>query len=241
MSVLHRVYGELRDEINSYIDRDPAVRSAAEVVFTYPGFHAILWHRLAHRLYRRRWYFVARVISAFSRWLTGIEIHPGAKIGRRLFIDHGLGVVIGETAEIGDDVTLYQGVTLGGTTLEKGKRHPTLEDGVIVGSGAQILGPFTVGANSRIGANSVVLKTVPPCSTVIGIPGRVVKRARLENGQCFDAYGTPAQDLDEAAPALETELRHEVDALKAQIAGLEARMGAMAAKKPRARRKAVEE
>ena len=215
---------EVGEEIDSYVDRDPAVRSAAEVFFTYPGFHALLWHRAAHWLYGRRWYFFARVVSAISRWLTGIEIHPGATIGRRLFIDHGTGVVIGETAEIGNDVTLYQGVTLGGTTLEKGKRHPTLEDGVIVGSGAQILGPFAVGKNARIGANSVVLREVPPCSTVIGVPGRVVKAGRLQDGECFDAYGTSAQDIDEAMPALEAELRDQVDLLKAKIEGLEIKL-----------------
>ncbi len=224
MTFVKRIYDYLHDEIHSYVDRDPAVRSLWEVFFTYPGFHAVVWHKLAHWLYRHRLYFVARIISSFSRWLTGIEIHPGAKIGRRLFIDHGTGLVIGETAEIGDDVTLYQGVTLGGTTLEKGKRHPTLEDGVIVGSGAQILGPFTVGSNARIGANSVVLKEVPPCSTIIGIPGRVVKTGRLRDGKCFDAYGTPVKDIEEAPPPLDAELKLEVETLKAQLAALEARL-----------------
>ena len=221
---MKRIYDHLYDEIHSYVDRDPAVRSLWEVFFTYPGFHAVLWHQLAHWLHGHRLYFIARVISALGRWLTGIDIHPGAQIGRRLFIDHGTGVVIGETTIIGDDVTLYQGVTLGGTTLEKGKRHPTLEDGVIIGSGAQVLGPFTVGANARIGANSVVLKEVPPCATVIGIPGRVVRTGKLRDGKCFDAYGTPVKDFDDATAALDTELKRDFEILKGQIAELEARI-----------------
>ncbi len=220
------MFDRLRDEISSYVDRDPAVRSAAEVIFTYPGFHALLWHRVSHRLYRAKWYTFARIVSALSRWFTGIEIHPGATIGKRLFIDHGTGVVIGETAEIGDDVTLYQGVTLGGTTLEKGKRHPTLEDNVIVGSGAQVLGPFTIGKNARIGANSVVLKEVPPCATVIGIPGRIVKTAELRDGKCFDAYGTPVKEMEDAEAALVTELHTSLQELQIRIAELEDKLAA---------------
>ena len=218
------MFAKLRDEIHSYVDRDPAVRSSIEVFFTYPGFHAVLWHRLAHRLYNARLYFLARVVSSLSRWLTGIEIHPGAKIGRRLFIDHGTGVVIGETAVIGDDVTLYQGVTLGGTTLEKGKRHPTLENNVIVGSGAQVLGPFTVGKNARIGANSVVIKEVPPCSTVIGVPGRVVRQGEMRDGKCFDAYGTPAKEMVGEEVATAAELKTQVEALQERIAALETQL-----------------
>ncbi len=210
----------LSEEIQSYVDRDPAVRSAGEVFFTYPGFHAVVWHRLAHALYRRRWYFLARLVSALSRWLTGIEIHPGAKIGRRLFIDHGTGVVIGETAEIGDDVTLYQGVTLGGTTLEKGKRHPTLEDGVIVGAGAQVLGPFTIGRRARIGANSVVLKPVPPCATVMGVPGRVIK-GKNTDPECFEAYGTSAKETADEVAISEAELMKQITRLEKRIQALE--------------------
>jgi len=156
--------------------RDPAVKSVLEVFLCYPGFHAIIMHRIAHRLYRRRWFVAARLISHLSRFLTGIEIHPGAKIGEGVFIDHGSGVVIGETAEIGNNVTIYQGVTLGGTGKEKGKRHPTIGNNVVVSVGAKVLGSFKVGDNSKIGAGSVVLKEVPPDSTVVGVPGKVVAR-----------------------------------------------------------------
>ena len=213
-------FSRLTDDIRSYIDRDPAVRSTGEVFFAYPGFHAVVWHRLAHALYRRHWYFAARLVSSLARWLTGIEIHPGAKIGRRLFIDHGTGVVIGETAEIGDDVTLYQGVTLGGTTLEKGKRHPTLEDGVIVGAGAQILGPFTIGRRARIGANSVVLKPVPPCATVIGVPGRIIACAGSEP-DCFEAYGTSAQETADEVAVSKAELMEQITRLEERLKALE--------------------
>ena len=211
---------DLSEEIQSYVDRDPAVRSHWEVFFAYPGFHAIVWHRLAHGLYKHRWYFLARLVSSLARWLTGIEIHPGATIGRRLFIDHGTGVVIGETAEIGDDVTLYQGVTLGGTTLEKGKRHPTLEDGVIVGAGAQVLGPFTVGAQARIGANSVVLKAVPPCATVMGVPGRIIK-GKGNDPECFEAYGTSAKETADEVAISEAELMKQITRLEERIQALE--------------------
>lgn len=157
-------------------DRDPAARSVLEVLLTYPGVHAVLLHRLAHRLWRAKLKLVARWVSFLARWLTHVDIHPGATIGRRLFIDHGAGVVIGETAEVGDDVTLYHGVTLGGTSWNKHKRHPTLGDGVLVGAGAKILGPVRLGDKVRVGANSVVNKNVPACCTVVGIPGRVVQR-----------------------------------------------------------------
>ena len=214
------MFKDLREEMRSYANRDPAVRSLTEIFFTYPGFHAVLWHRAAHGLHCRRWYFLARAVSALSRWLTGIEIHPGAKIGARLFIDHGTGVVIGETAEIGDDVTLYQGVTLGGTTLEKGKRHPTLQNGVIIGAGAQVLGPFVVGHDARIGANSVVLKAVPPGATVIGIPGQIVGSSQNSGRESvFDAYGTPAQDMDAAFST--RDLEQKTEELEARIAELE--------------------
>ncbi|MGQ9824263.1 MAG: serine O-acetyltransferase [Desulfotomaculales bacterium] len=166
----------LKKEIQAVFDRDPAAKSVWEVLLCYPGLHAIILHRVAHFFYRRRFFFIARLISHFSRFLTQIEIHPGAKIGEGFFIDHGAGVVIGETAEIGDNVTIYQGVTLGGTGKEKGKRHPTIGNNVVISTGAKVLGAITVGENSKIGAGSVVLKDVPPNSTVVGVPGRVVVR-----------------------------------------------------------------
>ena len=168
--------GRIRKEINAVFERDPAAKSLLEVLFCYPGLHAIMLHRVAHFFYSRRFFFIARLISQIARALTQIEIHPGAKIGEGLFIDHGAGVVIGETAEVGNNVTIYQGVTLGGTGKEKGKRHPTIEDNVVISAGAKILGSFTVGKNSKIGAGSVVLKPVPPNSTVVGVPGKVVIR-----------------------------------------------------------------
>ncbi len=170
------MFERIRKDIKVIFERDPAARSVWEVVFCYPGFHAILIHRLAHRLYRRQWFTLARVISQIARFFTHIEIHPGAVIGEGLFIDHGSGVVIGETAEVGDNVTLYQGVTLGGTGKEKGKRHPTIGNNVVISAGAKVLGSFKVGDNVKIGAGSVVLKPVPPNSTVVGVPGKVVIR-----------------------------------------------------------------
>jgi serine O-acetyltransferase len=164
----------LREDLACVFQRDPAARSTFEVLTTYPGVHAILTHRLAHRLWRAGWRFPARFLSFIGRTLTNVDIHPGARIGRRFFIDHGAGVVIGETAEVGDDVTLYHGVTLGGTSWNKGKRHPTLADGVVVGAGAKILGPISIGERVRVGANSVVVKNVPADRTVVGIPGRIV-------------------------------------------------------------------
>ncbi len=164
----------MKEDIHCIFGQDPAARSTFEVVLTYSGLHAIWAHRIAHALYKRNLRFLARVVSQASRFFTGIEIHPGAVIGRRLFIDHGMGIVIGETCEIGDDVTLYQGVTLGGTGKEGGKRHPTLENNVLVASGAKVLGSITIGENSKVGAGSVILKEVPPNSTVVGIPGKVV-------------------------------------------------------------------
>src|SRR5215813_8840677 len=166
----------IKEDIQAVFERDPAVRSKWDVVFAYPGFHAVLFHRLAHWLWDYGWTTLARVVSHCSRFLTGIEIHPGARIGRRLFIDHGMGVVIGETSIVGDDVTLYQGVTLGGTGKEHGKRHPTVEDNVVVGGGAKILGNIVVGKNCRIGAGSVVLRNVPDNATVVGVPGHIVFR-----------------------------------------------------------------
>jgi serine O-acetyltransferase len=168
----------MRDDIHSVFERDPAARNILEILLCYPGLHAVLGHRLTHWLWGRRRYTLARWFSHLFRFLTGIEIHPGAQVGYRLFIDHGMGVVIGETAEIGRNVTLYHGVTLGGTSLNKGKRHPTLEDNVVVGAGAKILGAITIGENSRIGANAVVVKSVPPNSVVVGVPGQVVMRSQ---------------------------------------------------------------
>lgn len=179
------MFRALREDIRSAFDRDPATKSVWEVITCYPGLHAIWMYRLANRLWRMRLYWLGRFVSHVARWLTGIEIHPGATIGRRFFIDHGMGIVIGETTEVGDDVTLYHGVTLGGTTWQKKKRHPTLENGVIVGAGAKVLGPITIGEQSRIGANSVVLKDVPAHSTVIGIPGTIVgtTESLIEDGK----------------------------------------------------------
>lgn len=169
------MFKNIRADIKAIKERDPAARSSAEVFFMYSGFHAVCWHRFAHRCYRHRLFALARFISQMNRFFTGIEIHPGAKIGKGLFIDHGMGVVIGETTEIGDNCTLYQGVTLGGTGKETGKRHPTLGNNVMIGSGAKVLGPFTVGDNSKIAAGAVVLNEVPPNSTCVGVPARIVK------------------------------------------------------------------
>ncbi|WP_150285379.1 serine O-acetyltransferase [Rummeliibacillus sp. TYF-LIM-RU47] len=187
------MFKNMKEDIQTIFDNDPAARSTMEVVLTYAGLHAIWSHRIAHRLYKRKFYFLARAISQISRFFTGIEIHPGAKIGRRFFIDHGMGVVIGETCEIGNDVTLYQGVTLGGTGKEKGKRHPTLHDNVLVATGAKVLGSITIGENSKIGAGSVVLKEVPPNATVVGIPGKVVIQdgVRVNHKQKLDHQNIP--------------------------------------------------
>ena len=192
------MFQRIRDDIRIVFERDPAARSTLEVLLTYPGLHAVWIHRVSHRLWRWRLKLLARVLSQLARWFTGVEIHPGATIGNRFFIDHGMGVVIGETAEIGDDCTLYHGVTLGGTSWEKAKRHPTLGKNVVVGAGAKILGPITIGDNARVGSNSVVVKDVPANSTVVGIPGRIVitkedanseKRRAMAEKIGFDAYG----------------------------------------------------
>lgn len=172
-----RLWSMIREDIGCVRARDPAARHTLEILLTYPGVHAIIWHRIAHRLWKRNVRFSARLMSWLARLLTNVDIHPGASIGHRFFIDHGAGIVIGETAEIGNDVTLYHGVTLGGTSWSPGRRHPTLKDGVLVGAGAKILGPITVGAQCRIGANSVVIEDTPPHVTLVGIPARIVKRA----------------------------------------------------------------
>lgn len=206
------MFQKLREDIEVIFEQDPAARSYFEVICTYSGLHAIWAHRIAHVLYKKRFFFMARVISQVSRFFTGIEIHPGAMIGRRLFIDHGMGVVIGETCEIGDNVTLYQGVTLGGTGKEKGKRHPTIEDNVLIATGAKVLGSITVGKNSKVGAGSVVLKEVPPNSTVVGIPGRVVIRDGVKVNRDLNHCDLP----DPVADRLKA-MEEEIQQLKEQL------------------------
>ena len=176
------MFDNLKDDLKAVFDRDPAVRNIFEIFLCYPGFHAMLFYRLSHRLWMRKFYLLGRFVSHLGRFFTGIEIHPGAKIGRGFFIDHGMGVVIGETAEIGENCTLYHQVTLGGTSWAKEKRHPTLGNNVVVGSGAKILGPFTVGDNAKVGSNSVVVKEVPPNGTVVGVPGRLVMSGEKTTG-----------------------------------------------------------
>jgi serine O-acetyltransferase len=217
------IFKQFREDIDTVMARDPAARSRLEVALCYPGLHALVFHRMAHGAWQRGWRVLGRFLSHLGRLLTGIEIHPGATIGRRVFIDHGMGVVIGETSEIGNDVTLYQGVTLGGTSLEKGKRHPTLEEGVIVGAGAKILGPLTVGAGARVGSNAVVVKPVPAGATVVGIPAREVARQPAKTSE-FCAYGSTGDLPDPIARALDnvsveiTALRRRVHELEEQLA-----------------------
>ncbi|MCZ4279455.1 serine O-acetyltransferase [Kiloniella laminariae] len=223
------MFDRIKAEIDATMARDPAARSRLEVVLCYPGFQALMLHRLANRLWKRDWHLLSRCISHIGRIVTGIEIHPGATIGKDFFIDHGMGVVIGETSHIGDNVTLYHGVTLGGVApsvdsdAQRGvKRHPTLECGVIVGSGAQILGPITVARCARIGANAVVTKDVPRCATVVGIPGKVVNpKPAVVDDQPFVAYGTPTGDIpDPVARTLEG-LLNEVQSLRQRLNALE--------------------
>jgi serine O-acetyltransferase len=216
-----------RDEIDGIMTRDPAARSALEVVLNYPSFHAMLFYRVASWLWRHKLRLLGRWISQWGRFWTGIEIHPGAKIGRGFFIDHGMGVVIGETAEIGDNVTLYHGVTLGGTApsvdsdkQRNTKRHPTLEDGVIIGAGAQILGPITVGRNARVGANAVAVREVPPNVTVTGIPAKMVVPKDRAASEHFMAYGTPEDMPDPVVPAIET-LRTQLVEMMGRVQELE--------------------
>ncbi len=209
----------LRETVRAYRQRDPAARSNLEVLLCYPGLHAMLLHRIAHRLWRGHAYLLGRLVSHFGRMVTGIEIHPGATIGRRCIIDHGMGVVIGETAELGDDVYLYHQVTLGGTSTEHGKRHPTLGNGVIIGAGAKVLGAILIGDNARIGANAVVVAEVPANTTVVGIPARPVDRgtAARPAKPRFDPYGTPCD------PCIDP-LLHEIDTLRSEMNDLEARI-----------------
>lgn len=207
----------MHEDIVAVLQNDPAARSPLEVMLLYSGLHALWWYRIHHWMWKHGWLFLARALSQFARWLTGIEIHPGAKIGRRFFIDHGMGVVIGETAEVGDDVTLYQGVTLGGTTLSKGKRHPTIRSGVVIGGGAKVLGNIVVGENCRIGAGSVVLRDVPDNSTVVGVPGHIIFR----NGKRV-VITDPKQINDPLSEALSA-VATEVKLLREKVAQLEGR------------------
>jgi len=211
------MFSRIKEDIKSVFDRDPAARNTLEVLTNYPGMHAIWIHRLSHKLWKNNWNLLARIISTFSRWLTGVEIHPGATLGRRFFIDHGMGIVIGETAEIGNDVTLYHGVTLGGTSWSAGKRHPTLEDNVVIGAGAQVLGPITIGKGGKVGSNSVVVKDLPANATAVGIPARIVnEKSKSEKEQRdqaakkfgFDAYAVSADNPDPVAKAIGRVLDH---------------------------------
>ncbi|MCB8880219.1 serine O-acetyltransferase [Acidisoma cellulosilytica] len=210
----------LRESIAAYREKDPAARSSAVVLFCYPGLHAVLWHRFAQRLWRANWTSLARFTAHISRWLTGIEIHPAAKLGRRLVIDHGMGLVIGETAIVGDDVTLYHQVTLGGTSLTHGKRHPTIGNNVIIGAGAKILGDILVGDGARIGANALIIKPVPAGTTMVAAAANALDRVRAK--PCFDAYGTPCSEM-----AVDPLLR-DIESLRAELAELEARVGRLA-------------
>ncbi len=213
------MFRTLRRDVQVVFERDPAAKNLLEVLLCYPGLHAICMHRIAHTFYRWRCFTLARLISHLSRFLTGIEIHPGARIGEGFFIDHGLGVVIGETAEIGKNVTIYQGVTLGGTGKEKGKRHPTIRDNVVISAGAKILGSFEVGENSKIGAGSVVLKPVPPNCTVVGVPGKIVRR----DGQRVDTIDLRHDELPDPVAEALSAMQARIIELEAKLARLEER------------------
>jgi serine O-acetyltransferase len=225
------MFSRLREDIGVVFERDPAARSTWEVLTCYPGLHALVWHRLvSHRLWRANLRWLARWLAHWGRFLTGIEIHPGATLGRRVFIDHGMGVVIGETAVIGDDCTLYHGVTLGGTSWNKGKRHPTLERGVVVGAGAKILGPITIGAEAKIGSNAVVVREIPPGATAVGIPARIVTAAEADlredhaKKMGFSAYAIASDMDDPVVQAIHRLIDHAAatDArMEALIAGLQ--------------------
>ena len=223
------MFEHIKEDISIVFERDPAARTHLEILTTYPGVHALLMHRFSHWLWNARFYWLGRVFSHIGRALTGIEIHPGATIGHRVFIDHGMGVVIGETAVIGDDCTLYHGVTLGGTSWNKGKRHPTLEAGVVIGAGAKVLGPITIGAGAKIGSNAVVVKDVPPSATAVGIPARILEeeKAKAEAVKAkFSAYAVGDDDDDPIAKALQGLLAHvsqqdaDLQTLKAQLADI---------------------
>jgi serine O-acetyltransferase len=211
------MFDQIREDVASVFERDPAARNTWEVLTCYPGFHARTMHRLAHAFWRAQLYWLGRFTSHISRWLTGIEIHPGARIGRRFFIDHGMGVVIGETAQIGDDCTLYHGVTLGGTSWKEGKRHPTLGNGVVIGAGAKVLGPILIGDGAKIGSNAVVVRDVPPGATAVGIPARVIheeadqRREQSAAKMGFSAYAITSNADDPVAKAVSGLIDHTVD------------------------------
>jgi serine O-acetyltransferase len=215
------VFKRLREDVACVLERDPAATSRLAVLLAYPGIHALGVHRMANRLWRWRLHTLAEIVAYLGRMVTGIEIHPAATIGRRLFIDHGSGVVIGGTAEIGDDCTLYQGVTLGGTSLEPGKRHPTLDNGVIVGANATVLGPVMIGEGARIGANAVVLKNVPEHCTAVGVPARILRPDQCDSADKFLPYGTPLEDLPDPVARVVSGLIDEVAALRRRIDELE--------------------
>lgn len=212
--IKEELFSKLSEDIDSVVERDPAARSKIEVFLCYPGVHAIILYRFAHFLWGKKFFTTARIISSFARFLTGVDIHPAARIGRRLFIDHATGLVIGETAEIGDDVTLYHGVTLGGTSTQKGKRHPTLGNRVIVGAGAKLLGPIEIGDDARIGSNAVVLKAVPAGATAVGVPAQIVRCRKKAEEKCFEAYA--AEKTDPILDAIE-KLKAQVKSLEKQI------------------------
>ena len=223
------MFNHIKEDISIVFERDPAARTHLEVLTTYPGVHALIMHRFSHWLWGMHLYWLGRVFSHIGRFLTGIEIHPGATIGRRVFIDHGMGVVIGETAIIGDDCTLYHGVTLGGTSWNKGKRHPTLEQGVVIGAGAKVLGPITIGKNAKIGSNAVVVKDVPENATAVGIPARILEEEKAKAAAQiakFSAYAVGGDDDDPLAKALQGLLEHvskqdaDLKTLKNQLAEL---------------------
>jgi len=225
------MFNRLREDIRSVFDRDPAARTSWEVLTCYPGIHAVVFHRWSHWFWVHQLYWLGRLVSHLGRMCTGIEIHPGATLGRRFFIDHGMGVVIGETAIVGDDVTLYHGVTLGGTSWNKGRRHPTLQDGVVVGAGAQILGPITIGARAKVGSNAVVVKDVPPGTTAVGNPARIIdneqaqKREAMAGKMGFSAYALAGGQDDPLAKAIHGLLDHAVETdkrLEAVLRKLEA-------------------
>lgn len=220
----------LREDIQVVFERDPAARNVWEVVFCYPGFHALFFHRIAHFLWLRGFKGLGRFISNLGRFFTGIEIHPGAKIGRRFFIDHGMGVVIGETTEIGDDVTIYQGVTLGGTSLKKEKRHPTVEDYVIIGAGATVLGPVRIGRAAKIGSGSVVVSSVPPNSTVVGIPGRVVEGEGVHRDPLAHRIELDHHRLPDPIARAIGALAEHIARLEEKVSELSARQGGLEVK-----------
>jgi serine O-acetyltransferase len=226
------MFKHLKEDISIVFDRDPAARTHFEILTTYPGVHALIMHRFSHWLWKNKLYWFGRMCSHIGRWLTGIEIHPGATIGHRVFIDHGMGVVIGETAIIGDDCTLYHGVTLGGTSWNKGKRHPTLEQGVVIGAGAKVLGPITIGKNAKIGSNAVVVKDVPENATAVGIPARILEEEKAKKRDAtaqkigFSAYAVGNDENDPITKAIHSLLDHaekqdkELSALKSKLAKL---------------------